>query len=247
MTTLLETIMHRTPTIRYNTVTFKNAVIRYTIELVHILGIRHGFSADEAVERLYPGYKDKQFGRYIDVEFLKENTIRNFKELMLRQPEIADSNKYCHIAVLSYSHSIIVNLSIKYNYPPKIYEHETFEDIGEPGNPDQDKIKEILRKVVEKEDLEYETEDEEIDDEKSKIYMLELETEYLKRENNCLKTTQHDLETDNTDMQEEIDAYKEQNYVLKKQIENLYNLINSWEENYNKLETRLLESISMKS
>ncbi len=225
MTTLLETIMECTPAIRCGTVTFKNAVIRYTIELVHILAIRHGFDADEAIERLYPGYKDKQVGRYIDIKFLKENTIRNFKELMLRQPEIADSNKYSRVAVLSHSHSITANLSMKYNYPPQIYERETFEDIGEPGNPDQDKIKEILRKVVEKEDLQYETEDEEIDDEKNKIYVLEQEIEYLKRENNSLKTTQHDLETDNTDMQQEIDTYKEQNYVLKTQVESkIYDL-----------------------
>ena len=72
MTTLLETIMECTPAIRCGTMTFKNAVIRYTIELVHILAIRHGFDAHEAIERLYPGYKNKQFGRYIDVEFLKE-------------------------------------------------------------------------------------------------------------------------------------------------------------------------------
>ena len=219
MTTLLETIMHCTPTIRCGTIAFKNAVIRYTIELVHILGIRHGFSADEAVEYLYPRYKNKQVGRYIDVEFLKQNTIRNFKELMYRQPEIRDSNKYGRTAVLSYSHSITANLSMKYNYPSQIYECETFEDIGEPGNPDQDKIKEILRKVVEKEDLEYETEEEESDNEETKISFLEKEIEYLKNENNSLKTKIHDVETDNVDLQEVNGTYKEQNYVLKKQIE----------------------------
>lgn len=218
MPSLLETIMECTPAIRCGTVTFKNAVIRYTIELVHILAIRHGFDAHEAIERLYPGYKNKQVGRYIDIEFLKQNTIRNFKELMLRQPEIVDSNKYSRVAVLSHSHSITANLSMKYNYPPQIYERETFEDIGEPGNPDQNKIKEILRKVVEREDLEYETEDEESDNEATKMCMLQQEIEYLKRENNSLKTKLEDLETDNTDMQEENEVLKEQNYVLKTQV-----------------------------
>lgn len=225
MPSLLETIMECTPAIRCGTVAFKNAVIRYTIELVHILAIRHGFDAHEAIERLYPGYKNKQVGRYIDIEFLKQNTIRNFKELMLRQPEIVDGNKYSRVAVLSHSHSITANLSMKYNYPPQIYERETFEDIGELGNPDQNKIKEILRKVVEKEDLEYETEDEESDNEATKMCMLQQEIEYLKRENNSLKTKLEDLETDNTDMQEENEVLKEQNYVLKTQVESkIYDL-----------------------
>ena len=88
---------------------------------------------------------------------------------------------------------------------------------------------------------------EESDNEETKISFLEQEIEYLKKENNSLKTKIHDVKTDNVDLQEVNDAYKEQNYALKKQVEDLYNLINSWEENYNKLETRLLESISMKS
>lgn len=218
MTTLLETIMDCTPAIRCGTIAFQNAVIRYTIELVHILAIRHGFDAHEAIERLYPGYKNKQVGRHIDVEYLKQNTIRTFKNLMLRQPEIRDSNKYSRVSVLAHSHSITANLSMKYNYPPQIYERETFEDIGENGNPDQDKIKEILRKIVEKEDLEYETEDEESDDEATKISMLQQEIEFLKNENKDLLSKIYDLETDNNDMQEENDAYKEVNYALKTQL-----------------------------
>ena len=245
MPSLLETIMEYTPSIRCGTVAFKNAVIRYTIELVHILSIRHGFDAHEAIERLYPGYKNKQVGRYIDIEFLKQNTIRNFKELMLRQPEIVDSNKHSRVAVLSYSHSITANLSMKYNYPPQIYERETFEDIGEPGNPDQDKIKEILRKVVEKKDLEYETEDEESDNEATKMCMLQQEIEYLKRENNSLKTKLDDLETDNIDMQEENEVLREQNYVLKNHNEGLYKIIDSWKERYTKIDTICQEKTDM--
>ena len=245
MPSLLETIMECTPAIRCGTVAFKNAVIRYTIELVHILAIRHGFDAHEAIERLYPGYKNKQVGRYIDIEFLKQNTIRNFKELMLRQPEIVDSNKYSRVAVLSHSHSITANLSMKYNYPPQIYERETFEDIGEPGNPDQDKIKEILRKVVEKIDLEYETEDEESDNEATKMCMLQQEIEYLKRENNSLKTKLDHLETDNTDMQEENEVLKEQNYVLKNHNEGLYKIIDSWKERCTKIDTLCQEKTDM--
>ena len=245
MPSLLETIMEYTPAIRCGTVAFKNAVIRYTIELVHILAIRHGFYAHEAIERLYPGYKNKQVGRYIDIEFLKQNTIRNFKELMLRQPEIVNSNKYSRVAVLSHSHSITANLSMKYNYPSQIYERETFEDIGELGNPDQDKIKEILRKVVEKKDLEYETEDEESDNEATKMCMFEQEIEYLKRKNNSLKTKLDDLETDNTDMQEENEVLREQNYVLKNHNEGLYKMIDSWKERYTKIDTLCQEKTDM--
>ena len=225
MATLLESIMECTPAIRCGTIAFKNAVIRYTIELVHILAIRHGFDAHEAIERLYPGYKNKQLGRYIDITFLKENTIHNFKELMLRQPEIRDSNKYSRVSVLAHSHSITANLSMKYNYPPQIYERKTFEDIGENGNPDQDKIKEILRKIVEKKDLEYETEDEESDDEATKISMHQQEIDFLKNENKDLLSKIYDLETDNNDMQEENDAYKEINYALKAQLDSkIYDL-----------------------
>ena len=270
MATLLESIMECTPAIRCGTIAFKNAVIRYTIELVHILAIRHGFDAHEAIERLYPGYKNKQVGRYIDITFLKENTIHNFKELMLRQPEIRDSNKYSRVSVLAHSHSITANLSMKYNYPPQIYERKTFEDIGENGNPDQDKIKEILRKIVEKKDLEYETEDEESDDEATKISMHQQEIDFLKNENKDLlskiydlqeendaykeinyalkaqlDSKIYDLESDNNDMKEEIEAYKEQNKVLKAQNEGLYKIIDSWKERYTKVNALCQEKTDM--
>ena len=55
----------------------------------------------------------------------------------------------------------------------------------------------------------------------------------------------YDLESDNNDMQEEIDAYKEQNYVLKNQNEGLYKIIDSWKERYTKIDILCQEKTDM--